>query len=68
MDGKELLQTLSDYARQHGIESLSPVERDYLDGRITYIGYLQRCYADYAKGGLFSSRPAHNPGKGKNEV
>ena len=63
MDGKELRQHLSDCARQNGIESLSPVERDYLDGRITYTGYLQRCYADYAKGGLSGTRPNSNARK-----
>ena len=52
MDAKELKQTLSDYAKQHGLDALSAAEKDFLTGRLDYTGYLQRCYADYSKGKL----------------
>ena len=56
MDPKELKLTLSNHAKQHGFDSLSAPEKDYLTGRLDYTGYLQRCYADYSKGKLKKQR------------
>jgi hypothetical protein len=49
MDGKDLRQFLETKARKHGIESLLPIEIEYLSRRIDYNTYLQRCYLEYCK-------------------
>ena len=49
MDGKQLKFYLAEYVQEHGIESLSDAEIDYLCGNIGFIEYLNRCYDEYCK-------------------
>ena len=56
MDGKELKECLKLHTAKHGIKSLTRRERDYLQGRIDYTGYLNGCYEEY-----ISDKTVHIP-------
>ena len=47
MNAAQLKATLQKLAKEYGRNNLTPVEIDYLTGKIDFTGYLNRCYVEY---------------------
>ena len=60
MNGRELKSYLIHHFHKHGKDGLSPVEIDYLKGRISFNEYLNRCYAELHPSG--TTKPKTNRG------
>ena len=52
MDAKELKYHLADIAKREGKHVLTQNEIDFMEGRISYNTYQQRCYSEYCQGNL----------------
>jgi len=58
MDQKALKSYLAYYANSHGESALSPIESDYLEGRISYNQYIDNLYQQYVANKFrFKKRP-----------
>tara|TARA_B100000614_G_C14467161_1_gene460972 strand:- start:812 stop:991 length:180 start_codon:yes stop_codon:yes gene_type:complete len=58
MDPRELKTCLYELAKREGKNVLTQDELDYMEGRISYDTYQQRCYAQYCRGKLSNKPPA----------
>ena len=56
MNPTELKNHLYRTVDKNGPNSITPLEHDYMTGKIDFNTYLYRCYADYAKGRLSENK------------
>ncbi len=48
MNETELKQHLKDIEKVHGTKVLLPIEIEYMNGKINFTAYLNRCYQEFS--------------------
>ena len=56
MNPKELKNHLYRLVKKNDKNSITKLEHEYMTGKIHFNTYLNRCYADYATGGLSKNK------------
>lgn len=59
MNANELRDHLREIAKTQGLKNLTPDEIDFMNNKITFQTYQNRCYSEYCKGKL-SKRVSKN--------
>ena len=56
MNPRELKNHFYKIVKENGPNSITKFEHEYMTGKIDFNLYLDRCYADYAKGDLSKNK------------